>query len=60
MWLKALPFLGVFAAVAIVAVVFRARSIKRNAGTDGIEIPSGTFLRYVWLELKNLFKFSRY
>lgn len=50
---------GVFL-VVVVAAVFRARSIVRNAGTEGIEIPSGSFIRYVWLEIKQAFKFSRY
>ena len=57
---KAVPALAILMLVALAAVVFRAISIARNAGTDGIKISAGTVLQYIWLELKAIFKFSRY
>lgn len=58
LWLT--PFLVLFAIASLVAVFFRARSIRRNEGSDGIQQDGASLLRYVWLELKALLKFSRY
>jgi hypothetical protein len=57
---KAVPVLAALMVVVLAAVVFRAISIARNAGTEGIKVPAGTVLQYIWLELRAIFKFSRY
>lgn len=54
------PVLILFALVVLAAVIARALSIKRNEGTEGMQVDSGSLLQYVWLELKNILKFSRY
>jgi hypothetical protein len=57
---KAVPALAIFAVVVIALVVSRAVSIARNEGTPGVKVPAASFLKYVWLELKNVLKYSRY
>lgn len=47
--------------VVVVAAVARALSIQKEAGSeDGYEVPAASLPKYIWLELKSLFKFSRY
>lgn len=46
--------------VVILAAVSRALSISREAGKEGYQVPSGSLGRYIWLELKSVFSFSRY
>jgi hypothetical protein len=60
MWIAAMPVLAMVAVAVLIAVLLRAYSIKKNEGTEGISQDAGSFLRYVWLELVNVFKFSRY
>lgn len=60
---KAVPVLAVFGAVVFALVLSRAYTIvKPPKDSDGIEIevPEKNFLQAVWLELKNVLKFSRY
>lgn len=51
---------GIFTVVVLAAAIFRALSIARNEGSEGMQIDSQSWLRYIWLELSSLFKFSRY
>lgn len=60
---KAVPVLALFGAVVFALVVSRAYTIVNPPEDDSgieIEIPDTTFFRAVWLELKNILKFSRY
>lgn len=60
-WLVATPMLAVLAVVMLVAALFRGFSIKSEEGGQGdAYIPAGTLTRYIWLEISQLFKFSRY
>jgi hypothetical protein len=57
---KAVPFLAIVCLLLLFLCITRAVSIARNAGSDGIQISGGTFLQYLWLELKTIFKPSHY
>ena len=54
--------LAVFALVILATVLTRAFSTVREEKKAGdiVAGPTSSFLRYVWLELKQILKFSRY
>lgn len=57
---KAVPALAIFAVVVLALCVTRAVSIARNENTPGLKVPAVSYLRYLWLEIKNILKPSRF